>query len=250
MWNLALLSTGFGFVAMGVLDSLEPGHGKSLVMTFFSRQQTRWGHLLVFAIALGSVHLIVNGSIAWLVSKQGLLASHQALLTQSIMLLAAFLTFVTGAFLLKESLRPQQEEGADDHRCQSKRWWRSLSKRFFHKKENETAASSSSSWVEAAFLGGLCGLMPCKIMLGLLLGGGGNLFPHFWTAPLLFSTGYALTALLVGTVASLGVAQGLQQHWLSETSVLRLRQGGAILTMGFSLLLLWQTLQPQSLWLH
>jgi len=173
---------------LGALDSLEPGHGKALVLGFFTSRDARLWHLVLLALVVTLTHLVMNGCLAAIILYLAapVLANHQ--IFQMIQLISGL--GVLGFAVVMTVARFRVPVGAGGV---------GLLRGGPHEQ-------GPNGWRSLLWLGGLSGLAPCPVVLTALVtavmtGHQGQA----WQSMGVFSLGYGAVIVLTGGLALMGL---------------------------------------------
>ena len=191
-WN-SLLFYGSLF-GLGALDSLEPGHGKALVLGFFTGDRAKAWHIAFLGVIVTLTHIAINGLLAALILYFAAPILDNDQLFRVVELLSGLGILVFAGYLAYE------------------RFYQNKTTCCGHTHSEHSADAQPMSLRQVTVLGVLSGLAPCPIVLtalvsAILIGKGSQA----WQGIAAFSLGYGTVIMATGWLTLFGVS------WLRKT---------------------------------
>jgi nickel/cobalt exporter len=206
-------------LAFGVFHALEPGHGKTALLTYLASGKRTWLDGLVIALSSVVTHSLAVFMIAFLSHFVFHHASHESkvdVIGEMLSLASGGLIVALGAWMIWKA-----QKGEPPKPCST---CNSHHRSGEHKHENDNQDHSSqgaSRFYTAGLLGVATGLIPCPSVVVAYLSGvsTGNSFLGLQNV-LLFAVGMSLSLMALVVFFSLG-SEGIRERLRPRTSKVR-----------------------------
>ena len=194
----SILALGFGF-----LHAIEPGHGKTALLTYVASGEKTWKEGVVISFSSAFTHslaVLLIALVSHMAINQGEKQFEPNFVKEVLKNGSALLIIALGAWAIYRESKGKKSHCCAGHSSTHHHHDHDHSHNHGHNKSN-----SATGFISALMLGIATGIVPCPTLVGAYLSGlnTGNSFDGIQNI-FFFAIGMGLTLLLVVSLVSLG----------------------------------------------
>ena len=202
----SILALGFGF-----LHAIEPGHGKTALLTYVASGEKTWKEGVVISFSSAFTHslaVLLIALVSHMAISQGQKQFEPNFIKEVLKNGSALLIIALGAWAIYRESKGKKSHccAAHSHTHQHHDHDHSHSHSHdHHNHHNHNKSDTATGFISALMLGIATGIVPCPTLVGAYLSGlnSGNSFDGIQNI-FFFAIGMALTLMLVVSLVSLG----------------------------------------------